>query len=97
MIENKALIEFHLAKFGWELEKDFLLPVNQLRLGDPDYELKLRIIKDKLDVAHCTFGEIGIDNDSLAEVRKKGAALCAKGIAVALLEQPQHSLNITQS
>ena len=37
MIENKALIEFHLAKFGWDLEKDFFQPMREIESGDPNY------------------------------------------------------------
>lgn len=93
MHQKEDLMSFHLMKFGLDIDRDFLMPMAEIELGDPDYELKLRLLKERLDVARCTFDEIGIDSDRIQSARRKGAKLRARGIISDIMAQPGHQLN----
>lgn len=93
MLKNKELLDFHLAKCGLDMEKDFLQPLTLLMEGDVSYQIRLREIIDRLNTANCSFDELGISNEMVSLIRKKGSTLYAQEISEILNKHPHSTLN----
>ena len=94
MCEDNELLRFHLKKHGFDLELDFQGPARLLeRAGDADYEIALRMMRDKLDIAGCSFEEVGVSQFQISSIRSKGAQLFAFQIVSMLMSEPGCALN----